>query len=206
MEETKKHIEEKKVESHSHTDNHGHEHKDETKHEQKTVETNHEHKHEHGAENKHEHAAEHKHEEKKESTKAHKPVVKKDLAVARSMSLHMSKRHGMYICSFIKNKKIDEAINDLEQVRLLKKAVPFKGEIPHRKGKGMMSGRYPITAAGLFIPILKSLKGNVTVNGMDLTKTRITSASATWASRPARRGGQKGKRTHIILEAREAEK
>ena len=160
----------------------------------------------HVGEHKHERGAEHKHEEKKEPAKIAKPVVKKDLAVARSMSLHMSKRHGMYICAFIKNKKIDQAIADLEQVCLLKKAVPFKGEIPHRKGKGMMSGRYPVAAARLFIPILKTLNGNVTVNGMDLTKTRITSGSANWASRPARRGGQKGKRTHIILEAREDKK
>ena len=146
-----------------------------------------------------------KKEDKKDSAK-HVPRVKKEIAIARGPSLHMSKRHGMYICSFIKGKTIDAAISDLEQVRLFKKIVPFKGEIPHRKGKGMMSGRYPITAAGLIIPMLKTLKGNVAVNGLDITKTRITTASANWASRPQRRGGARGKRTYILLEAKEVTK
>lgn len=151
-------------------------------------------------------AHDHKHAEKKDAPKVQKVLPKKEVAVARGFGMHMSKRHGMYICSFIKNKSIDVAINDLEQVKLLKKAVPFKGEIPHRKGKGMMSGRYPVSAASLFIPMLKTLKGNVSVNGMDLSKTKITLASTNWASRPARRGGQKGKRSSVIIEAREVNK
>jgi large subunit ribosomal protein L22 len=109
----------------------------------------------------------------------------------------------MYICSYIKGKKIDSAIVDLEDVQGFKKAVPFKGEIPHRKGKGMMSGRYPIKAAALFVNILKSLKGNSIVNGLELENTVISSASSNWSSRPARRGNRQGKRTNVILEARE---
>ncbi len=162
-----------------------------------------EHKHEHVEGHKHEHVEEKKQDVKKENV-AQKPKVKKDKAVARGDSLHISKRHGMYICSFIKGKSIDSAIENLEKVILLKKAVPFKGEIPHRKGKGMMSGRYPVSAAKIFIPMLKSLKGNVVVNGMDLSKTIISSASTHLAPRPARRGGEYGKRAHVILEAREA--
>ncbi len=167
-------------------------------------------------ENKHEHTVKHDekvHEHKHENSE-HKPEVKiekknavtkikKDFAIARGFGLHISKRHGMYICAFIKGKTIDSAIADLQQVIILKKAVPFKGEIPHRKGKGMMSGRYPVDASKLFIPMLKTLKGNASVNGLDLIKTRITSASTHLAPRPQRRGGEKGKRAHVILEARE---
>ncbi len=138
--------------------------------------------------------------------KQSKSMTKKDVAVARGPGLHMSKRHGMYVCAFIKGKSIDKAMADLEQVKLFKRAVPFKGEIPHRKGKGMMSGRYPLSAISLFIPMLKTLKGNVIVNGLDLSKTRITTASANLAPRPRRRGGEKGKRTYIILEAKEVGK
>ncbi|MEK6846765.1 MAG: uL22 family ribosomal protein [Nanoarchaeota archaeon] len=156
-------------------------------------------------EHKHEHASEHKHDEKKE-TVVQKPKVKKENAVARGNSLHISKRHGMYLCSFIKGKSIDSAIDDMEKVILLKKAIPFKGEIPHRKGKGMMSGRYPTNAAKIFIPILKSLRGNATVNGMDLSKTIIASASTNLAPRPARRGGTHAKRAHVIIEAKEINK
>ena len=132
-----------------------------------------------------------------------KEISKKEEAFARGINFHASKKNCMYICRFIKNKTIDYAIKDLEDVIKMKKAVPFKGEIPHRKGKGMMSGRYPVKASKLFINLLKSLKGNVLVNGMDLDKTRIFIASANWAARPLRRGGRQFKRTNIILKAKE---
>ncbi len=132
-----------------------------------------------------------------------KEITKKDKAVARGSSIHASKKHSMYICSFIKNRSIDDAMSDLEKVIKLKKAIPFKGEIPHRKG--MMSGRYPVKASKEFIRILKGLKGNCTVNGMDLDRTIITLAYASWASRPMRRNGVQGKRVNVIIEARERE-
>jgi large subunit ribosomal protein L22 len=153
-----------------------------------------------------------KHEEKKMETKVEekkeehkteikKPVItKKEEAVARGVSVHMSKRHGMYICSFIKGKKIDQAMKELDEVIALKRAIPFKGEIPHRKG--MMSGRYPINASKIFIQLLKALKGNSVVNGLDLDKTKIYFAHSTFASRPSRRLG-KAKRAHITLKAKE---
>ena len=138
--------------------------------------------------------------------KDEKPKSKKDEAIAWGRNLHMSKKQGVYICSFIKNKKIDVAIRDLEQVKLKKKVVPFKGEIPHRKGKGMMSGRYPVKGAGLLINVLKSLKGNVIVNGLDLDNVGIYFASASWARRPARSDRREGKRTNLLLKAREVNK
>jgi len=142
--------------------------------------------------------------EKKTSPKKNeKPKVKKFETVAYGRSLPISKKHGMYICSFIKNKEIDKALSELALVIDFKKAVPFKGEIPHRKGKGMMSGRYPVKAAKLFINLLKALRGNVLVNGMELEKTRITIASTSWASRPMRTGGRLAKRTNVLLKAKE---
>lgn len=136
---------------------------------------------------------------KKKDKKPEKP--KKTEAIAHGYSYHISKKHGMYICNFIKNKSIDASIAELEKVTKLKKAIPFKGEIPHRKGMG--SGRYPVSAPLQFIALLKSLKGNVIQNGMELEKTRIYLASASWAARPARSNGRKGKRTNIILKAKE---
>lgn len=158
-------------------------------------------------EKKEEHKPEAKMEEKAEEKKVEKKVeqkiTKKEEAIARGLDLHASKKHCMYICSFIKGKKIDQAIKDLESVIKLKLAVPFKGEIPHRKGKGMMSGRYPQKTAKQFISILKALRGNVLVNSMDLDKARITIASANWASLPAKRGGARFKRSHVLLIAKE---
>jgi len=66
-----------------------------------------------------------------------------------------------------------------------------------------MSGRYPIKAAGLFINVLKSLRGNILVNGLDLDKTKIYHASASWGRRPLRKGNRKSKRTNVIVKAKE---
>ncbi len=137
----------------------------------------------------------------KEGKKEVKNIVKKEEAIARGLNLRISKKQSIYICDAIKNKKIGEAINYLEDVKKFKRAVPFRGEIPHRKG--MMSGRYPIKAAGLFVNVLKGLMGNVIINGLDLDKTVIYSASATWSSRPMRSRRRLGKRTNVILKARE---
>jgi ribosomal protein L22 len=143
--------------------------------------------------------------ETKDSKKDTKPKVKKYEAVVNGQSLHISKKQGVYICSFIKNKPIDKAISDLNDVINFKQAVPFKGQIPHRRTLAG-SGRYPIKASKLFINLLKGLKGNVIVNGMELDNTKIAIASASWAARPMRSKRREGKRTHIILKAREFSK
>ena len=142
-------------------------------------------------------------EEKKAKLKLDEKKIKKENAITLGRNLHISKKHSMYICNFIRRKKIEDAMKDLEMVQKYKKAIPFKGEIPHRKGKGMMSGRYPIKSVGVFMNLLKTLKGNSIVNGLDIGKTIIFSASANWGSRPMRRGNTRGKRTNVILEARE---
>lgn len=138
---------------------------------------------------------------KKQAKNEKQKIKKKFEAVANARSLPISKKHAMYICSFIKGKTIDKAIEELEKVSQLKLAVPFKGEIPHRKG--MMSGRYPVNAAKEFIYVLKGLKGNAIVNGLDIEKTIIYLASANLAHRPVRAGGKRAKRTHVFLKARE---
>lgn len=133
-------------------------------------------------------------------------ITKKDEAIAKGNNLHASMKQCMYICKFIKGKSIDEAIANLEAVTKMKKVIPYKGEIPHRSEPGVMSGRYPINASKIFIPMLKGLKGNVLANQMDLDKSRITFASATWASRPSKRGGGRFKRTNVVLKATEVAK
>jgi large subunit ribosomal protein L22 len=146
-----------------------------------------------------------KKEEPKKSHKKDQQIIKKELAVAKSNNLHLSTKQCKYICSFIKNKQIDKAIADLELVINYKKPVPFKGEIPHRKGK-IMSGRYPIKASKLIIKTLKSLRGNILVNNLSLEKTIIYIASANLAARPMRSKNTQGKRTNIILKAKEVER
>jgi len=143
-------------------------------------------------------------EKKKEKKKPiqKKPVVKKTEAVVNAVNLPVSKKYAIAICKFIKNKKIEKAISDLEQVLVFKKAVPMKGEIPHRKGKKMMSGRYPKNATEYFIKLLKNLSANANVN--ELNSPIIAEAVANFASRPFGRFGRwRKKRTHIRIIAKE---
>lgn len=109
----------------------------------------------------------------------------------------------MALCRFIKYKNVDASLDSLQEVIAFKRAVPMKGEIPHRHGSGVMSARYPIKAAKHFIKLVKGLKGNILINGLALDKTRIVWASASWASRQQKRDGTRFKRTHVILKARE---
>lgn len=134
-----------------------------------------------------------------------KPVVekrKKSEAVVTADNIPMSTKHSAAICYFIKNKKIEDAISDLEAVLRFKKAVPMTGEIPHRKGKGMMSGRFPKKASENFIRLLKSLNANSNYNGM--TNPVIVEAVANIGVRPfGRFGAVRKKRTHIKIVAKE---
>jgi large subunit ribosomal protein L22 len=143
-------------------------------------------------------------EKKPEEKKKTKPKVKKDIAVVNSHNLPISTKKSRDICKFIKGKKIEDAQAYLEEVVKGKKAIPMKGEIPHRKGK-MMSGGFPKNAAKHFIVLLKSLAGNANVNEID--NPVITEAIANLASRPyARFGRWQRKRTHIKLVAKEKKK
>ena len=137
--------------------------------------------------------------EKKTETK--KPVVKKEMAFIKMGSLPVSTKQSREISRFLIGKTPEQAIKEMQMVVKGKMAVPMRGEIPHRKGP-MMSGRYPINTAKEFINVLKSLQGNANVNGIN--NPVITIASASWASRPQRKGGMRFKRTHLYMEVREA--
>jgi ribosomal protein L22 len=147
-------------------------------------------------------------EEKKDEKKVEKKKqiqVKKDEASINGISLPISTKDSVAICKFIKHKSIDRALVDLELVEKLKKAIPMKGEIPHRKGKGMMSGRYMTKPVGYFIKMLKNLKANANVNGIE--EPIIVEAVPNRASRPyGRFGAVKRKRTHIFIKVMEKNK
>ena len=140
--------------------------------------------------------------EDKKSVQSAKPKVReKTFAITNARSVPVSTKYSMAICRFIKGKKIDDAINDLEKVIRKKIPVKMKGEIPHRKGK-MMSGRFPIAASKHFIKILKGLKGNSAVNKIE--NAVVSEAVANKAQTPLGRfGSVQRKRTHIKIVARE---
>ncbi len=140
-----------------------------------------------------------KKEKEKEAKKPEKS--KKTEAVVNVQTLPISTKYSTAICKFIKNKKTGDAIKDLEQVLEQKKAVPMKGEIPHRKGK-IMSGRFPKKATEHFIKILKNLMANANAN--ELENPIIVDAIANIGARPFGRFGRiRRKRTHVMIKVEE---
>ena len=137
-----------------------------------------------------------KKEERKEEKKKKPEEKKKTEAIVHGKDLPVSTKQCIAICNSIRNKTIDKSISLLGEVLKMKRAIPMKGELPHRKGK-IMSGRYPIKAAQHFIKLLKQLSANATVN--EIEKGRIQ-CKANRASRPYKRFGNKRfKRTHVTL-------
>lgn len=140
--------------------------------------------------------------EEKEKKEKKPEIVKKEKAVVRGKDLSMSTKDSVSICNFIRKRKIEDAIKILEEVVEKKRAVPMKGEYPHRKGKGMERGSYPIKACKEFIMLLRSLNANASVNNMG--ESYISLCKASIASRPYRRfGQQRFKRANVDLEASE---
>jgi len=150
---------------------------------------------------KHGQSKEKKEETKPEEKKAEKPKQKKIQAIVRGISLPISSKQSFAICKFIKNKGINAAIKELEEILLHRKALPMKGEIPHRKGK-IMSGRYPENSIREFIKLLKNLNANADVN--EISNPAISIAYANFASRPYGRFGRvRKKRTNVTIIAKE---
>ncbi len=89
--------------------------------------------------------------------------------------LHISKKHAHEISTAIKGMKVDDAREFLEDVSVLKQAVPYKRykrNIPHRKG--MCTGRYPQKAAKDFLRVLKNAENNARYKGLDSENLRIS--------------------------------
>jgi ribosomal protein L22 len=145
--------------------------------------------------------AEGKKEEKDEIKKPAKKIKKEEVEV-NAKSVPISTKYAIYLCKFVKGKRIGNAIKDLEQVILLKKVVPMKGEYAHQKGKGISSGKFPKRAAKDFLVLVKSLAGNA--NNHEIDVPVIVEAIANKASMPFGKFGRvRRKRTHITLKARE---
>lgn len=125
-------------------------------------------------------------------------IPKKTEAIVNGRNIPISTKKAIAICNYIRGKNIDNAILMLEEVEKMKRAVPMKGEIPHRRGR-IMSGRYPVKSVKEVTQLLKSLKSNAIANGLELEKYVIF-CKADVASRPYRRfGTMRFKRTHILL-------
>jgi len=143
-------------------------------------------------------------EETKKEKKKEQPKIVKEEAIAHGQDLGISTKHSVAICDYIRGKSIDWAMKELDQVSKLRKAIPMKGELPHRKGD-MERGRYPVKASLVFIKLLKGLKANASVNGIE--DPYIAVAKPDVASQPHRRfGSRRFKRTNVLLTAKSLSK
>ncbi|MEK6917417.1 MAG: uL22 family ribosomal protein [Nanoarchaeota archaeon] len=138
-------------------------------------------------------------EEKKEiKEKPKKEIKKKTSAVVNGINLHMSTKQAAAICRFIKWKEIKKAVQELKEVSQLRRAIPMKGEIPHRKNIG--PGRYPQKASKAFVELLNTLSANAETNGLE--NPIIAKAVANIASRPyGKFGAVRKKRSHVEITA-----
>jgi len=136
----------------------------------------------------------------KTNTKPNKETIIK----VYGKDLSISKKHSIAICNAIRYKELKKAQKFLELVTLKKKAVIMRGEIPHRAVIGR-PGRYPVKASEHFIKLLKELRANASVKGIndELIITRAVANKASRQNRPTRvaYGRKKFKRTHVELEA-----
>jgi large subunit ribosomal protein L22 len=147
--------------------------------------------------------------EEKKPKEAAKP--KKTSACVRAKDLPVSLKHAMAISNFIKNKKIDDSIKKLYEVIELKRAIPMRGEIPHKhslKGR-IMSGRYPIKCTKVFIKLLKNLKANAINCGLDSENLILKSAVCNKAHETFHSSGRsrgRNKKSHVELSTCEGRK
>ncbi len=140
---------------------------------------------------------------KKEKAPEKKAV--KELAIANGPSLVISPKHSFAVCKMIMGKTPDTAIEMLNNVALGKQPVKMTGrEVAHQKGKGIAGAKFPKKAAIAIAEIVNQVKANAISLGVE--SPVITLAVANRASAPMRKGGRKGKRTHIHLEVRDKTK
>ena len=143
--------------------------------------------------------------DKKTKAKEVKKVVVKELAVANGFSLKISPKKSYAICKVIKGKDPESAIKRLEDVLKMKRVIPMAGrEVPHQRGIGLAGARFPKNACEAIIKVIKQLKANAVVAGIE--DPVITIAMANRGSSPVRRGGVRGKSTNLHLEVRERKK
>lgn len=95
---------------------------------------------------------------------------------AMGSELHISPKKSREICTHIKGMKIGEARKFLEDVIILKKAVPFKRHndgAGHRKGP-MAAGRYPVNASKEILKVLKNAESNAEYKGLEPSQMCIS--------------------------------
>ena len=102
-------------------------------------------------------------------------------AKAIGKELNISPKKSMELCREIRGMHVEDAKEYLEEVIKMRRVVPFKRynrDVPHRKGKGMMSGRYPVKVAKAILEVIESAEHNAEYKGLDSGNMRIAHIAA----------------------------
>ncbi len=133
-------------------------------------------------------------------------------AKVNGTALNISTKKSIEICSFIRNKNLQEAKKMSRDVISFKRSVPFRrfnADLGHKKGKEGPAS-YPIKAAKGVTKLLESVEANAQFKGLgkDLVIKHIKAdlASRPWHSGRQRRRKMKRTNIEIIVEESVEEK
>ncbi len=106
-----------------------------------------------------------------------------NIARGKANEINMSPKHSIEIASFIRHQHVNDAIDYLNQVVALKKAIPFRRftrNVAHKRGLpgSWDAGRYPVKASKAYIRILNSVKKNAEYIGLDAENLEIIHVTA----------------------------
>ncbi len=128
-------------------------------------------------------------------------------ALARVLDVDISTKQSVEISRALRYKKTAFARAFLEEVMVLKKAVPFRKfdqDLGHKSG--MSGGRFPQKAAAKFLILIKEVEANAQAKGLDTSALKIIKLVANKAAIPhtGSRWHPGTRRTSIEIMVREA--
>ena len=109
-------------------------------------------------------------------------IAGEQFARVKANELPVSPKHAIEIARFIRNQDVNRALDYLNEVVALKKAVPFRRfnrNVAHKRGLvGWDAGRYPVKASKGYIKLLEGIKKNAEYSGLDADRLVIVHAAA----------------------------
>jgi large subunit ribosomal protein L22 len=104
------------------------------------------------------------------------------IAKAMGVELRMSPKWSVETCWAIRGKKLEDAIEFLEDVIQMRRPVPikkYKKGLAHRRGLSKAyAGRYPVKVAENILKVLESARSNAEYKGLDTERLYIKHISA----------------------------
>ena len=102
---------------------------------------------------------------------------KEKMARAHATNRHISLKKTVETAREVRGKKVSSAINYLERVSTQDAVVPyrrFNAEMPHKRGKGIAAGGYPVHVAKELLRLIKAAEKNAKTKMNTSTSTLIS--------------------------------